>query len=189
MTNRYRHHAVLAMLLASCAAPALAHPGWHDGALAAGLLHPMTGWDHLLAMAAAGLWSARQPQGHRLLPVFLAAMLLGAAAGMAGFAMPGLETGIAATVVACGLLLAAATVWVPAPGTAAPLLPFAAFAVFAALHGNAHGLELPLASAAGYLAGSALLLVAGRRLGAWVSARMLRMAGAGIAVAGVLMLA
>lgn len=189
MTNRYRHHAALALLLAACAAPALAHPGWHDGALAAGLLHPLTGADHVLAMAAAGLWCARQPQGHRLLPVFLAAMLLGAVAGMAGVAMPGLETGLAATVVACGLLLAAATLRAPAPGTKAPLLPFAAFAVFAALHGNAHGLELPPASAAGYLAGSALLLAAGGWLGAWTSARVLRMAGAGIAVAGVLMLA
>jgi urease accessory protein len=170
------------LALAVCAAPALAHPGGHDSVLAAGLLHPLTGLDHVLALAAAGLWSARQARGVRLPPVFLAAMLLGAAAGMAGYALPGLETGIAATVLAAGLLLAAA-VQVPAPAA------MALFAVFAALHGNAHGLELPAAATAGFMAGSALLLAAGRWAGARASAAVVRMAGAGVAVAGVLMLA
>lgn len=186
----------LALLLLVCSAPALAHPGAHhaamagaaalDGwpsALAAGFLHPLTGLDHLLAIAAAGVWSARQPRGARLLPVFLAAMLLGALAGATGLALPGLETGIAATVLASGMLVMAVTVRLPAP------VAMALLAGFAALHGNAHGLELPLAASAGFLAASALLLLAGRRLGAWVSAGLVRVAGAGVAVAGTMMLA
>ena len=48
---------VAVMLLAASAAPAFAHPGplGHDG-LAAGFAHPFSGWDHMLAMAALGLW-------------------------------------------------------------------------------------------------------------------------------------
>lgn len=169
------------LALAACASPALAHPGGHDSVLAAGLLHPLTGLDHVLALAAAGLWSGRQARGRHLPPVFLAAMLLGAAIGIAGYALPWLESGMAASVAAAGLLLVAATV----PGPAGMAL----FAVFALWHGNAHGLELPAAAAAGYLAGSALLLAAGRRLGARASAAVVRMAGAGVAVSGLLMLA
>lgn len=188
----------LALLLALCAAPALAHPGAHHAAvdaaaavaaldlpsaLAAGFLHPLTGLDHLLAIAAAGLCSARQQQGARLAPLYLAAMLLGALAGAAGIALPGLETGIAATVVATGMLLMAATARLPAP------VAMALLAGFASLHGNAHGLELPLGAAAGFLAASGLLLLAGRRLGTWASAALVRTAGAGVAAAGVAMLA
>ncbi|MTW03871.1 HupE-UreJ family metal transporter [Duganella ginsengisoli] len=172
---------LLALLLVSCTGPALAHPGAHEHVLAAGFLHPLTGLDHLLALLAAGVWSARQPRGGRLLPVFLLAMLAGAVAGMAGLAMPGLETGMAATVVAAGLLVMA-SLRLPAGAG------MALFAAFATLHGNAHGLELPLASAVGYLAGSALLLAAGRAIGARASATVVRCAGAGVALAGMLLL-
>ena len=55
------------------AAPALAHPG-HDGAsLAAGLAHPLTGLDHLLAMLAVGLLAARR--GGRALALWPAAFV------------------------------------------------------------------------------------------------------------------
>ena len=43
----------LAFTLTLAAAPALAHPG-HDFGLTAGLLHPLTGADHLAAMLAVG---------------------------------------------------------------------------------------------------------------------------------------
>ena len=48
-----------ALLLLLASGTALAHPG-HDGGLAAGLAHPFTGLDHLLAMVAVGLWAAQQ---------------------------------------------------------------------------------------------------------------------------------
>jgi urease accessory protein len=51
-----------ALLLACLPLPALAHSGHPEAAgLVAGLLHPLTGADHLLALLAVGIWSARQP--------------------------------------------------------------------------------------------------------------------------------
>ncbi len=210
-----RHGQVMtALLLAMMATSALAHPGADGavaasvlgsalggtsggmvdgvpgGALLAGLLHPLTGLDHMLALAAAGLWSARQaaqgPGAGRwavFAPAVLLAMLAGAVAGMAGLTVPGLETGLAATVAASGLLVAASAVRLP------PVWAMALFGAFSALHGNAHGLELPVAATAGYMAGSALLLQAGRILGAQAPERLARATGAGVAAAGLLMLA
>lgn len=174
-----------AMLLAA-SVPALAHPGHVEMGFADGLLHPLTGIDHLLALLAAGIWSTRQgrteglhlrarPHPLALPAVFVAMMGAGAAAGMAGLHLPGLEGGIALTVLLTGVLVAAAVklpVWAGA----------ALLGSFAILHGNAHGLELPHASsAAGYLATSALLLGAGRSIGRLPLARL---AGGAIAVAG-----
>ncbi|WP_338760713.1 HupE/UreJ family protein [Massilia sp. METH4] len=179
-----------AVLLAA-SVPALAHPGHAELGFAEGVLHPLTGIDHLLALLAAGIWSVRQQRAEGLnlrarrqslaLPaVFLAMMGAGAAAGMAGLHIPGLESGIALTVMLTGALVAAA-VKLPA-WTGAALL-----GSFAVLHGNAHGLELPhAASAAGYLGMSALLLGAGRAIGTLPLARL---AGGAIAAAGLGMLA
>ncbi|WP_260427457.1 HupE/UreJ family protein, partial [Pseudomonas aeruginosa] len=54
--------------LALLAAPALAfaHPGHGEHGLVAGLAHPLTGLDHLLAMFAVGLWAAQQQGAARL---------------------------------------------------------------------------------------------------------------------------
>ncbi|TWI69619.1 urease accessory protein [Pseudoduganella lurida] len=185
--------AVLLAAAAVAATPALAHPGHADTGLAAGMLHPLTGLDHLLAMLAAGIWSARQrvasgtpfrdpslAQRLALPAAFLAMMGAGAAAGALGLQVPGLEGGIALTVLLMGVLIACA-VRLPTWAGAAML------GVFAVLHGNAHGLELPqLTSAAGYLIGSALLLAGGRVLGKLPGARF---AGAAIAAAGAGLLA
>lgn len=189
--------ALSAVLLALCA-PALAHPGaehaaaaaslagvaeagW-GAAFAAGFAHPFTGLDHLLAMLAVGLWSAGQQRGGALPAVFLGAMLLGALSGVAGLGIPGLETGIAATVLVIGGLVASAA-------RLPPVAASAAIAVFAVLHGNAHGHELPLAaSAAGFLAASGLLMLAGRRVGQAAAGVLVRLAGGGVAAAGVLLM-
>ncbi|QGZ42521.1 urease accessory protein [Pseudoduganella flava] len=175
------HILFLAGLLAAGSALAHpGHPGHPEGGIAAGMLHPLTGIDHLLALLAAGIWSARQQQGRALAAVFVAMMGVGAAAGMAGWQVPGLEGGIALTVLVTGVLVAAA-VTLPAWAGAALL------GSFAILHGNAHGIELPhAASAIGYLATSALLLFAGRLLGRLPLARY---AGAPIAIAGLGLLA
>ena len=177
---------VAALLLA--AAPAFAHPGHgHDG-LAAGMLHPLTGLDHLLALLAAGIWSVRQRgsgmAGWLLPAVFLAMMGAGAGAGMLGFHIDGLESGIALTVLVTGVLIAAA-VRLPLWAGAALL------GGFAILHGNAHGLELPHPVAAlGYLATSALLLGAGRWIGHLrLQVPVDRLTGGAIAAAGLGMLA
>ncbi|SFU51752.1 HupE/UreJ family protein [Pseudoduganella namucuonensis] len=185
--------ALVAATGAAASASALAHPsaahaiaatatGLGEQALA-GFAHPFTGFDHLLAMTAAGIWSVRQPQGAHLPKVFLAAMLLGALGGVAGVTVPGLETGIAATVALIGALIAMAA---RLPAMAGAVM----VAAFAVLHGNAHGHELPqVASAAGFLAASALLMAAGRWFGRAAEGGMVRAAGAGIAATGMLMLA
>lgn len=156
--------------------------GWLD-AFQTGFVHPFTGFDHLLAMLSVGIWSARQQQGAALPLVFLGAMLLGALSGVAGATIPGLEAGIAATVVLAGVLIAMAARLPLAAGAAL-------IAAFAVLHGNAHGHELPLAgSAFGFLAASGALMLAGRWFGRAAGLGMVRITGAGIAATGVLMMA
>ncbi|MBH9378241.1 HupE/UreJ family protein, partial [Pseudomonas aeruginosa] len=126
--------------LALLAAPALAfaHPGHGEHGLVAGLAHPLTGLDHLLAMFAVGLWAAQQQGAARLaLPcTFVGTMLVGGLLGFEGLQLPFMETGIAASVLALGLCVALA-VRPPLP------LAMAATALFALAHGVAHGLELP----------------------------------------------
>lgn len=185
------HPATAARMMLAAAAlgiclPAFAHPGHGDAqsGFLAGFLHPLSGADHLLAMLAAGIWSVRQKGGDALLPAaFLAMLLLGALSAMAGLRIPGLETGIAATVALSGCLLAAAIrmpVW-------AGMVVLGSFAV---LHGSAHGLELPQASsAAGFMLASALLLWTGRGIGTLLTSAVLRLAGAGVAAAGLALMA
>jgi urease accessory protein len=138
-------------------APALyAHTYGAGGAgLGAGLAHPFLGIDHLLAMLAVGLWAAQQ-QGYARLTVpaaFVTAMTLGAAAGVSGLVVSGVEAGIAASVLVLGLLVAGRT-RLPMP------VGLALVASFAAFHGHAHGTELPpVASIAHYGLGMVLATV------------------------------
>ena len=152
--------------LALLAAPALAfaHPGHGEHGLVAGLAHPLTGLDHLLAMFAVGLWAAQQQGAARLaLPcTFVGTMLVGGLLGFEGLQLPFMETGIAASVLALGLCVALA-VRPPLP------LAMAATALFALAHGVAHGLELPALSspwlyALGFVAATAALHAAGYAL-------------------------
>jgi len=189
--------AALALLL--LAAPAVqAHPG-HDpvlaaGAwpsLAAGLLHPPTGLDHLCAMVVLGVWSAMTARRVWLAPLAFALVLLaGALLGLAGVPLPAVEPMIAASLLVLGLLTATRT-----------RLPEAAGAVvaglFALFHGHAHGGELPAgAIALPYIAGFMLATVALhcvgiagglalRRAHAWAA----RLLGGGIALYGLALLA
>lgn len=147
----------IASTMLAAAAPAHAHTFGASGAgFAAGLAHPFLGLDHLLAMLAVGLWAAQQ-QGRMRLAVpatFVAAMALGALAAVGGLGAYGIESGIAASVLVLGLLVAARA-RLPVP---VGLALVAAFAVF---HGHAHGAELPqAASVARYGLGVVLATVA-----------------------------
>ncbi len=171
---------------------AVAHPGHDHAGIMSGLAHPVFGLDHLLAMLAVGLWAAQQTGTARwALPLtFVATMLLGGLLGFAGVEMPLMETGIAGSVLALGLLVALAVR--PPLAVAAGLT-----ALFAASHGVAHGLELPaLASpwgyAAGFVAATAALHGAGyvvARSLPQVAAPLVRIAGAASALAGAWLLA
>jgi urease accessory protein len=135
---------------------AFAHAGHDHAGLLAGLAHPVFGLDHLLAMLAVGLWAAQQSGAARwALPLtFVGTMLIGGLLGFNGLQIPLMETGIAASVLAFGLLVAVAT---RLPMIVALVLT----ALFALTHGVAHGLELPEpASPWGYAAGFVLATAA-----------------------------
>ncbi|MGQ0671586.1 MAG: HupE/UreJ family protein [Hyphomicrobium sp.] len=158
---------VLATLFASLAAtPAFAHVGDADhGGLMHGLMHPIGGLDHILAMVAVGVMAAQL--GGRalwLLPLsFMGMMVAGGVMGFTGIDLPYVELGIALSVLVLGALVA----------LDAKLPVAAAMAIaggFAIFHGFAHGAELPAGSspqeyAAGFVLATALLHVAGIGLG------------------------
>jgi urease accessory protein len=169
---------------------ALAHPSLyhHTHTFAAGLTHPLTGLDHLLAMVSVGLWASQK--GGRALwlwpAAFVSAMIVGGALGMSGFALPLIEPAIAASLLVLGLLIASMTTLPMAAGVAA-------IAVFGLFHGNAHGLEAPASGASLlYALGFTLSTIAlhGLGLALGLSARkarlqpLLRTAAALIAVTG-----
>lgn len=172
------------------ATPALAHPG-HEAAtgLSQGFLHPLSGLDHVLAMVAVGLIAARiGGRAMVLVPLaFLGMMAVGGALGAAGVTMPFVEIGIALSVVVLGASLALR----PALPVAAAMALVGAFAIF---HGHAHGAEMPetasgLSYGLGFVDATALLHTVGLGLG-FSAGRLLRslpalrVAGAGLAVAG-----
>ncbi|MFL7901646.1 HupE/UreJ family protein [Azospirillum argentinense] len=190
--------ATAAALLAALPNAALAHTfGAHDAGLVHGFLHPVGGWDHLLAMVAVGLWAA-QRGGKALwaLPAaFVGAMIGGGLLGLAGIGLPQVELGIVLSVVALGALIALQS--------RLPLLASAGVvALFAVFHGHAHGAEMPEAAqpllyGLGFALSTALLHSAG--IGAALSLRRLveghkgalalRGTGAVVGLAGVALLA
>lgn len=148
------------------ASPALAHIG--EGALggwAGGFLHPITGFDHVVAMVAVGLWGAflGVPAIWLLPIVFPLVMVAGGVLGILGAPLPGVETGIAFSAIALGLMVALALrppLWI-----AAILV-----GVFAVFHGYAHGAEMPAAENAvafslGFVVATGLLHLCGIAIG------------------------
>ncbi len=152
---------LFAVLMLGASGAALAHPGHGVSGLTAGLAHPFSGVDHLLAMVAVGIWAV-QNGGRRVwrLPAtFMTMLVIGAGLGMYGQAQPMVESGIAASVLALGLLAALAA-RVPAA------FSVGIAAVFGLLHGYAHGVELPASAhpasyALGFLAATAFLHLSG----------------------------
>jgi urease accessory protein len=170
--------------------PALAHePSGQAVGFLAGLRHPVSGLDHVLAMVAVGLWGAQLgAPAIWLLPVtFPLVMAFGGFLGLVGVPLVGVEIGIAASAILLGLLVAAKSrppLWVAA----------AAVGLFAVFHGHAHGTELPagqsgLAYSAGFVVATGCLHAAGVAIGLvnrwpWGQAAV-RIAGAVITAAGV----
>lgn len=184
--------ALYALALFFTPAMAFAHTGHDTSGIMAGVAHPVTGLDHLLAMLAVGLWAAQQHGSARwAVPVtFVTSMLLGGVLGFEGLQIPFMETGIAASVLAFGLLVAVAA-RLPIPAA------LGMTALFALTHGVAHGLELPdLANpwgyAAGFVAATAVLHAVGYamvRALPQAAAPLVRLAGAASAGAGLWLLA
>jgi urease accessory protein len=173
--------------------PALAHTGSatvHES-LFSGLLHPVTGIDHLLAMLALGIWAAQQQGSLRIqIPaVFTLMLLAGFAAGVSGLGLPMVESATATSVLVLGLLAASA-----ARLSATPALLISA--LFALCHGFAHGAESAAASAtlfaAGFLGSSFILQISGAFAAHTVKAQLpvlVKLSGLAIAATGASLLA
>ncbi|HSB26175.1 MAG TPA: HupE/UreJ family protein [Burkholderiaceae bacterium] len=181
--------AVLLLAGAMLALPALAHVQQGQAAgFVAGLQHPVSGIDHVLAMVGVGLWGAQLGvPAIWLLPVtFPLVMAFGGFLGLVGVPLPGVEIGIAASAILLGSMVATQSrppLWLAA-------VIVGAFAVF---HGHAHGTELPpghsgLLYSAGFVVATGCLHATGVLIGLvhrWPWGQVaLRWAGAGIAVAG-----
>jgi len=180
-----RRLVLLAALIAPF--PALAHAGGdHVQGLLSGLLHPLGGFDHVLAMLAVGFWAGLC--GGRavwLLPMgFLGGMAMGGVLGIAAIGLPMVEAGILASIIVLGLMVAAA-LRVPMLASV-PLV-----AVFGLLHGHAHGAELAAGQgAAGYAIGFLIATTALHASGVIIAIRArsgparfgLRIAGGAMAV-------
>jgi urease accessory protein len=187
--NPMKHSRTISLaVLCLFASSAYAHTGNHlVTGFASGLTHPLSGLDHLLAMIAVGLWAA-QLGGRALWAVpaaFVGAMVLGGGLAWGGFSLPQVETGIAASVLVLGLLVATQRQWAVPAGMAIA----AGFAIF---HGYAHGLEMPQAvSPARYALGFVLATVCLHGVGiagGLLGRRAMRMAGIGIAASGAVLL-
>ena len=184
---------VIAGLLAMSASAAFAHEGSGiAGGFTSGFLHPLNGWDHVIAMVAVGLWGAflGRPAIWVLPIVFPMVMAFGGALGVSGLHIPAVETGIALSAVVLGAMIAFAVrppIWVAA-------VIVGSFAIF---HGYAHGVELPqaadpIAYSLGFVIATGLLHLAGIAFGLlvrWPAGKIaVRAGGAAIALAGVALL-
>lgn len=153
-------------LLCSFTVTVLAHTG--EGAVGgfiSGFLHPVFGWDHVIAMVAVGLWGAflGMPAMWVLPVVFPLVMAFGGALGILGVPVPAVEIGIAASAIILGgsvALAARPPIWIAA----------IIVGIFAIFHGHAHGTELPqaanpLAYSIGFVLATGLLHLSGIAFG------------------------
>lgn len=161
---------------------------------AAGLAHPLSGADHILAMVAIGLWGVLA--GGRALwawPLaFVATILVGFAAAILGWQVPLVEPAIAVSIAVLGLLVALAV--------KAPVWLGAVIAgLFAFFHGHAHGTEAATAGvqlfayASGFSLATAALHAVGIGAGLLISRSAgepaLRATGALVAASGLALIA
>ena len=168
---------ILAVFIAPSAA--VAHPAHATGDFA-GLLHPLTGPDHLLAMLGVGLWATQQTQNRLALPLtFLTAMVAGFAAASLGLTLPAFEPLILASVILLGAATAMAL-------RASLTIALQLIILFGLAHGAAHGSEgAGPTFALGMLAATAALHATGAIFGMTLNRRMMRLAGGATLIAGV----
>lgn len=179
-----------ALLFAGLSINALAHAhGVQGGGFINGLMHPVFGPDHLLAMVAVGILSM-QIGGRAIWAVpsaFVGVMLLAGLWGMQNLPFFAVETGIAMSVLVLGIAMA-----LDKKMPVAWSMLFVGF--FAAFHGYAHGQEMPSIAqptlyAAGFLIATISLHITGVVIGEIArhinnGKSLLRYLGAGIAGIG-----
>ncbi|GAB4343642.1 MAG: HupE/UreJ family protein [Desulfobulbaceae bacterium] len=177
-------------LFAALPGEALAHILKGETGFVSGVFHPVLGFDHLLAMLSVGIVSA-QIGGRAIWTVpltFVTVMGIGGFLGMHNIPVPGVEYGIALSVLILGVAVASGK-------KINTLVAHLGVAFFATFHGHAHGAEMPeladpVIFSLGFLLGTAAIHLAGVGIGL-ASARIkdgpqaLRYVGAGIAGIGV----
>jgi urease accessory protein len=153
-----------------------------------GVLHPISGLDHILAMVSVGVWGAQLgAPAIWILPVtFPVMMAFGGLLGFLGVPLPATEIGIAVSMVVLGV-----AVMLEARPPLAVVMGIVAF--FAIFHGYAHGTELPRGESAllyslGFVVATGFLHLVGITIGlihrwSW-GERALRLAGSGVSLVG-----
>lgn len=150
--------------------PALgfAHAGYHGQSFSgfgAGMLHPLLGLDHLLAMLGIGSWAQQQNDrgvSRAVLLTFVAMLLVGFGFGLGSSPVYLFELGIAGSVAFVGtLVFFNKQLSTPVASVLVGL--------FAMVHGHAHGTEMTKGLSAlefgiGFLIASALILSTGAML-------------------------
>jgi urease accessory protein len=196
--TRVGRSALLGSLLWACATLAFAHAegggaAGPAGAFWEGVAHPAKGADHLLAMFTVGVLSMLMRGAHvwRVPMTFVGTMALGGLLGLLMGPLVWLEPAVSASAVVLGLLVASR----PLP-TAWRVYPVVV--VFALLHGQAHGAEMPATPHAapyfvGFLVGTALIHLLGVFVGDLVLVGgskpwRTRVLGGGIALGGLALL-
>jgi len=178
--------------LTLAATPAFAHTGHTEASsLISGLMHPVIGFDHVLAMIAVGILATQmRGKSRAVLPaIFIAMMVAGAALASSAFAISFVEQGILGSVIILGAVIAR--------GDRLPTSISASLVGFFGLfHGAAHFVEMPATATtmtygAGFLVASLALIAGGSVLGfaapklfGKVAPTTVRLAGAAVAFAG-----
>ena len=141
--------------------PIPSHAQLHGGGFEAGFLHPVLGFDHLLAMVAVGI-IATQRGGREtyVLPlIFVCVMLIGSLFGFKNINFFDDELAIQISLLALGLVISLEK-------KTSFLTTVVLIAFFAFFHGHAHGLELPkmhnaFKYAGGFIIATGLLHISG----------------------------
>ena len=182
------HFFAPATLLALSSSPAWAHPGHETASFLSGLLHPITGIDHLIMLLAFGIlvgclsYSKMRKAG--LVAGALFSLVAGLAAGQVFGYVPGVEPAILAS-----LFVVSYAIWQVFSATQNILkLAIGLCIGLVFVHGYAHGVEASGqigAFSVGMLASAAVLMTAGSLAGRLLSSRWLSV---GVASASVLFL-
>lgn len=187
--------AALALVIVILPGAAAAHLDGSDAGLLNGLLHPVFGLDHLIAMVSVGVVSVQLGGANiwRLPLAFVAAMTAGAVLGIEQVPLPHTELGIAASVLVLGVGILVAHRGLPSWPILALVL------LFGACHGHAHGLEIPKSISPalytlGFVIGTAVLHVAGVIIGEVAGLQLwlwrgLRLGGGAVAISGAMFVA
>lgn len=150
------------------------HPGdGSGGSLVHGLMHPVGGIDHVLAMIAVGLVAARM--GGRaaafLSASFVAVMLAGLVIGTSWLSPLQIEVGVGVSVIVAGMLVAGQFVF-PVAGI------MALVGGVALVHGVAHGPAFSVSEAPGaYIAGFIITTTLAQAVFAGIGLGVMRLRG------------